>query len=305
MLSLEQGLLVPVAGLENVNPKLRLKEWNISIPPETIRWPGSGPRRASVNSFGFGGANAHVILEDAAGFLDKGRSPDGTHREVLMNGNSSATAKKHVANGFNGSGHDNSHRSSFKLFVFSSADREGLERVAKGYVQFLCGKEYSSAEDATPSYSDDLAFTLAHRRTVFDNRSFAVAHSIGDLADQLTRGLNKFISPSRAHGIAYVFTGQGAQWAGMGMELLEVPVFAASISRSKSCLESLGCPWNLRHELEKLTDSSVDQPEYSQPLCTAVQVGLVDLLRHWGIEAKAVVGHSSGEIGMYRSKVIL
>ncbi|KAJ3942859.1 uncharacterized protein N0V96_007088 [Colletotrichum fioriniae] len=69
ILCLEKGVLVPTAGVEKVNPKLKLAEWKLALPLENMAWPSQGQRRISVNSFGFGGANAHVILDDAYNYL--------------------------------------------------------------------------------------------------------------------------------------------------------------------------------------------------------------------------------------------
>lgn len=100
--------------------------------------------------------------------------------------------------------------------------------------------------------------------------------------------------------LVFVFTGQGAQWARMGAELLDdYPIVRASFAKMEDALATLAepCPWNLREELFKAEeDSLVQNAAYSQPLCTALQCAVVDLLQSLGIRAKAVVGHSSGEI---------
>lgn len=70
VLALEKGMIPAVHGFETPNPRLRLEEWNIEIPMELTQWPTVGLRRASVNSFGYGGTNAHLILDDALHYLD-------------------------------------------------------------------------------------------------------------------------------------------------------------------------------------------------------------------------------------------
>lgn len=126
--------------------------------------------------------------------------------------------------------------------------------------------------------------------------------------------------------INFVFTGQGAQWAGMGKELLQDFVdFHADIKAMDSALAQLpdGPPWTIEgtfHEpyspssaiLTELGEllkpegaSRLGKAEFSQPICTAVQLGLVNLLRSWGIHPATVVGHSSGEIAAaYASNII-
>lgn len=96
---------------------------------------------------------------------------------------------------------------------------------------------------------------------------------------------------------SFVFTGQGAQWARMGLELLERAVFKDSVNKSREILEQLGCDWDPIKELSKAQDESrLGVPEVSQPICTILQIALVDLLKSWGISPLKVIGHSSGEI---------
>ena len=97
--------------------------------------------------------------------------------------------------------------------------------------------------------------------------------------------------------LGFVFTGQGAQWVGMGRELTVFPTFEQSLEKAEHYLLELGCPWRLRDEMFKAAKhSSIDRPDLSQPICTSIQIGLVDLLRKFGIYPAAVVGHSSGEV---------
>ncbi|WP_368001037.1 acyltransferase domain-containing protein, partial [Salmonella enterica] len=90
--------------------------------------------------------------------------------------------------------------------------------------------------------------------------------------------------------------GQGAQWARMGVELLDRPVFKASVHECDAHLASLGCSWRVIDELNQVDKSRIDEPERSQTLCTVLQIALVDLLRSYGVTPSRVVGHSSGEI---------
>ncbi|GJN78219.1 type I iterative polyketide synthase [Purpureocillium lilacinum] len=100
--------------------------------------------------------------------------------------------------------------------------------------------------------------------------------------------------------VNFLFTGQGAQWAGMALELLhDFPDFLASIRAMDKALQSLPHPpnWTMEEELQRPKElNRINEPEFSQPICTALQVGLVNLLYTVGIRPAAVVGHSSGEI---------
>lgn len=100
----------------------------------------------------------------------------------------------------------------------------------------------------------------------------------------------------KAPSLGFVFTGQGAQWPGMGRQLLDLPAFRHSLTLSSASLHSLGADWDVVDELTRETDSRVNEAAISQPLCTILQIALVDLLSSWAIKPTAVVGHSSGEL---------
>ncbi|KAE8394606.1 putative lovastatin nonaketide synthase [Aspergillus alliaceus] len=276
VLALENGMIPAVHGFQTPNPRLRLEEWNILIPSELTPWPTSGLRRASVNSFGYGGTNAHLILDDAFHYL-KGISLDEGDSLLKKDG----TAKK-------------------KLFVFSSPEQDGLARMAQTYVEFIRSNSSLNDSELPLEKSTEmaaLAYTLSERRTIFDWRSFAIAGSMESLAESLERTLPKISRAVKSPSCAFVFTGQGAQWFAMGRELQDYEVFKDSITAANEYISSLGCTWSVLEELNRDEDEShVNEPQISQPLCTVLQIALVDLLNHWGLRPKAVVGHSSGEI---------
>jgi acyl transferase domain-containing protein len=129
-------------------------------------------------------------------------------------------------------------------------------------------------------------------------KSFAIASNVSGLVKSLdevpsaTRSSN-----SHAPKIAFVFTGQGAQWYAMGKDLVAYDVYRHSVESCEDTLRSLGCKWSLSEELDRpAAETNLNLAEFSQPACTALQVALVDLLQHWGITPSAVVGHSSGEV---------
>ncbi|KAI8946740.1 hypothetical protein F4801DRAFT_593114 [Xylaria longipes] len=146
----------------------------------------------------------------------------------------------------------------------------------------------------------DLAFTLGTRRSFFFNRGYAIA-SADSIADNLNPDEMTFGKRGNGAKIAFIFTGQGAQSAQMGKELMEsIPSYLKSIRNMDRVLQSLGedAPnWSIEQSLlEPKATSAIDQVHLSQPICTAVQVALVNLLREWGVTPLACVGHSSGEI---------
>ncbi|KAL8990768.1 MAG: hypothetical protein Q9169_008041, partial [Polycauliona sp. 2 TL-2023] len=290
LVCLEKGMLVPTYGVETLNPKLKLADWNLALPANTMKWPTRGQRRASINSFGFGGANAHAIIDDAYHYLRE-RGLIGNHDTAVHEEDSGSDSGISTGPGTPDSGKDRNRK---LLFVFSTKDQAGIQRVAASYGDMLQAVE---ADKAGRQYLEDLAFTLSQRRSHLDFRTSYVASTLEELNAQMSKDLSKPKRFSRQdNNLVFVFTGQGAQWPAMGQQLLGNAVFYRSMQTSQGYLQELGCKWNAMEELEKTVDSNINLPEYSQTLCTMIQIALVDLLRHWKVLPKASVGHSSGEI---------
>ncbi|QDS78198.1 putative PKS/NRPS-like protein biosynthetic cluster [Venturia effusa] len=273
---IEQGLLVPTAGLELLDPALRMSDWHLTLPSKNMPWPVTGPRRASIASSGFGGSNAHVILDDAYHYLKE--------RHLYW-----ASLRHGLSHAFDSS-------------YFPQKDQAGLSRLASLLHQHL--DKLNVLAKLKPEYFDDLALTLAHRRTHHDFRSFMVTDSLDVLRSQLAKSVPKTKRAVKHNNNIFVFTGQGAQRAGMSLDLLKMPVFRQSIQDTQ-CLNSLGCHWDVIEELGRSAGSNIDKPEYSQPLCTAMQLAIIHLLDSWGIQPRATIGHPSGEIAAaYATKLI-
>ncbi|KAI1261177.1 PKSN polyketide synthase for alternapyrone biosynthesis [Xylariaceae sp. FL1019] len=286
ILMLEKGMMAPTYGVEKVNPKLKLVDWHLTLPNEVVEWPTSGLRRISVNSFGFGGANAHVILDDAHHYLQQ-RGLVGRHNVHVRTAGSDS--------GFPGTPDSGRlYNSSSKLLLFSGKDQASVKRVYQELAPWLPSEQ---ADKHDTAFLNNLAYTLALRRSHLEHRTFAVANSIQELDEKLSKGLTAPIRTQQyGNNLVMVFTGQGAQWPAMGRELYDHPVFRQSLEDSNAWLESFGCKWSAIEELNKTTNTLINLPEYSQPLCTVVQVAMVDLLRSWKISPAATIGHSSGEI---------
>ncbi|RYN74805.1 Compactin diketide synthase [Alternaria alternata] len=312
-LTVERGMIPPNLWFEKLNPEIDLPE-NVKIASKLTPWPHNGPRRASVNSFGFGGANAHAILEDAASFLSrhglKGRHTTApllpslsSVRVSHLSDSPSSSASTVTDEATSGESSDNISDVSSevlrdvhptpKLLVLSSNDQEGVKRSAERLQGYLASKTSTA-----PSFLNDLTYTLSAKRTVLPWKSYAVSSSVSGLREKIS-SLPPVVrsSASAIPRIAFVFTGQGAQWHAMGRGLSVYKTFAESMQRSEVMLKSFGCPWSLAEELNRSeAQCRLRETDYSQPACTAVQVALVDLMSGFEVRPVAVLGHSSGEI---------
>ncbi|PGH03116.1 hypothetical protein AJ79_07443 [Helicocarpus griseus UAMH5409] len=173
-----------------------------------------------------------------------------------------------------------------QLIVLSGKSRSALrERV----LQFECYLAQSSKERR------DVAYTMCQRREHLRYRAFAVAKG----QESISFSSIEESFPS-APSLAFVFTGQGAQWTGMASDLLLFSeCFRNSIDKLDRALQSLPDPpeWKIADQFSDTRERhQIDRPGLSQPLCTALQIGLVDVLAKWNVHPAAVLGHSSGEI---------
>lgn len=178
------------------------------------------------------------------------------------------------------------------LFVFSAQSMNSLGAYLSSFVGYLeeRPKPFESAKD--------LAFTLGQRRTQFAHRAALLANSTTSLKDQL-QSMPKITKSGKTKDpiVAFVFTGQGAQYFQMSAGLRRYREFANTLLAAEHVLLDLGATWSLKGELDKHEqESRINHAEISQPACTAIQLALVILLQSWGVSPAVVLGHSSGEI---------
>nr|APX44011.1 polyketide synthase [Pestalotiopsis microspora] len=254
VLALEHRTIPPNIKFSSPNPNIPFESARLQVPIESTPWPVSKEERVSVNSFGIGGANAHVILDSAASH--------GISIEL-----EEAADKP-------------------QLLLYSSKSQASLKEIIHNYESYMIKH---------PERMEDLAYTLVNKREHLPYRAFVVASR-----DQ-PGNPSPPAKPTATGNLVMVFTGQGAQWPQMGRDLLRnSPVFRASIKTLDQHLKAIkDAPpsWNIETELRKPAKSSrLHEAELSQPLCTAIQIALVDALAAVGIVPVAVVGHSSGEI---------
>ncbi|OIW27857.1 hypothetical protein CONLIGDRAFT_619446 [Coniochaeta ligniaria NRRL 30616] len=323
---LESGIIPPNTNFEKANPKIPLDKWRLRLPLQSIPWPSTGTRQVSINSFGFSGTNGHVVLQDAHHYLSS-RELSGLHRTLVRPETNGHTNGVHVngtvatngdANGahdhFDGNGnvaangtldHIDENGSSETapshhplLFTFSAFDEAGVERNMQSLASYYGDLNPPSPDDER-RHLQDLAYTLAAKRTSFPWRSYVLASSFDDLMASLSEAASaaKPVRTRAAPNIGFVFTGQGAQWYAMGRELLAFPCFKRSMEEASTYMQSLGSGWSMLDELlQDKPNSRIDLPSLAHPACAAIQIAIVDLLSSWNLRPTRVIGHSSGEI---------
>lgn len=268
---LEKGVIVPNIHFNKPNKKISFKQ--VDVPTTTMAWPVGLQRRASVNSFGYGGTNAHAIVE--AFFTPSRQRREEDLLSALDNG---------------GMGSPNR-----RLFVFTGHEPSAVQEVRNRYATYT--KRAENTVDPNVRF-DDLSYTLGSHRSKLDWAASHVASNFSELRGKLSNTEVKATRSSKEARVGFVFTGQGAQWPRMGLELMQYTVFRESIEASDRFLSQRpDCHWSVIEELQKHdSESHIKAPEFSQPLCTILQMAMVDLLKSWQVHPVAVVGHSSGEI---------
>lgn len=188
-------------------------------------------------------------------------------------------------------------------------DEEGPRRQAQALESHL----QELGESANNGYFERLLYTLNNRRSLLPWKSYTLAHSLEDLLSGFQKNISQPVrSSSNEVDVMFVFTGQGAQWLGMGKDLLCYTCFRRSLEAADRHLKCLGSTWSLlggfipnyisrvlkylAEVYQQDNETQIHAPEYAQPLTTALQVALVDLLHAWNVNPCCVIGHSSGEI---------
>lgn len=264
----------------------------------------------SINSFGVGGTNAHVIMDDALHFLKHHRLL-GLHRTLPKNilpisvrgdvsptlsssrhqhtdsgvvsdyepstdnedgasaaeiaaisevkpRNEHTAGKQKEAAGQVQETVSSTHTESISLpeslfshphlFLLSSYDQSGIARLGEQYRQYFAQSSSKKRELSTDAqFLRDLSYTLSHKRTQYGWRSFCLAKSVSDLGASIgEKPATRAVPEPR---LAFIFTGQGAQWATMGRELMVYPAFQASLYAADTYLNDIGCSWSLTCKL--------------------------------------------------------
>jgi acyl transferase domain-containing protein len=261
-LSLQRAEIPPHLHFTALNPHIASDGFPLRIPTAPTAWtPPSGRRIAGVSSFGFSGTNSHVVLEEAPAPAAASRT---TERPL-------------------------------HIFTLSARSGEAVEQLAASHAARL---------DAAASIGD-VCHTANAGRNHFEQRAAIVADSIASLRDGLTAlaggreraGVHRAVAGAADdQPIAFLFTGQGSQYAGMGRELYESqPVFRAVLDRCDEWSRGVLEP-SLLSVMHGTADAALlDETRYTQPALFALEYALAELWQSWGVRPAAVAGHSIGE----------
>ncbi|MFL6514468.1 MAG: SDR family NAD(P)-dependent oxidoreductase [Chthoniobacterales bacterium] len=255
------------------SPHIDFDKLKLRVPTATEPFPKTdGERLAGVNSFGFGGANAHVILAEPPRAGSANHAQIGPERAWPV--------------------------------MLSARSEDALRGCALKLASWLTDRVNLNGDSPL---LPDLAYTLGDRRNHHQHRLTLIARSIPELIQELDAFGTKQDSitvrtsftprPEQAPRIAFVMSGQGPQWWAMGRELMQhEPVFRHVIQDCDAALKGIA-NFSLLEELGRSEETSqMHRTEIAQPAIFAMQVGLAELWKSWGVHPAAVVGHSVSEI---------
>lgn len=264
-LSLKHRQIPPSLHFQKPNPYIPFDKLPLRVQQTLQPWPqGNGLALAGVSSFGFGGTNAHVVLAEAPPEIQK---KDSIERPV-------------------------------HLLTLSAKSEKALSEVAQRYHEFLLNHPEVSLAD--------VCFTANRGRSHFDYRLAIIAESKVQLQKELsaftanqetTTVVSSQVKSKKRPKVAFLFTGQGSQYIGMGRQLYETaPIFRQTLDRCDEILRSyLGKSLLTVLYPQPGETSPLDQTAYTQPALFAIEYALFELWKSWGIVPTAVMGHSLGE----------
>jgi acyl transferase domain-containing protein len=260
VLALENRTIPPNIKFSKPNPKIPFESGGLVVPVEPVTWPKSCIERASINSFGFGGSNAHVIIDSASSVM----FPEPPQEKCL---------DKRIANPH--------------LLLYSANSLESLTQMTEIYNSYV---------HSNPEKTVDLAYTLANRRDHMPHRAFMIASSDGAATTspptKISSTTVNLVMAFTGQGAQWPQMGRDLlQWNATFRDSIR------SMDRFLGNLADSAPQWRLEAELCKSPKSSrLYEAEIAQPTLTAIQIALVETLASFGIRPTAVVGHSGGEV---------
>lgn len=265
MYVLRHRVVPATIGIKTLNPKIEFQNWNLDVVTQNRKLRQTGRLVVGVNSFGFGGANAHVILESAPerSPATEGKMAKTAPIPVIVSGKSPQALKdaaRQMADALRGQP---------ARFLYNAAYHAAMRRDWHGERAVVFGTQCNTVASQLQQFADD-----------------PESHD-GVVAGTALKG---------ARGPVMVYSGNGSQWANMGRRLLADPVFATAIDEVDA-LFSQYADFSLRKELAgENGDDRYQHTEIAQPALFALQVGITRMLAQRGVVPTAVIGHSVGEV---------
>ena len=250
------------------NPKIDFENWKLAVVTQATPFPErEAPVVIGVNSFGFGGTNAHVAIQEY--------KPQQVHPVVAQEQLAADTAS---------------------LLVLSGNNEAALKAVAADYVALLRGDSSDTCEAICAAAATSRSLQRYRLALVATNREEAAGKLDAYLAGKPAARLATGSCSTASAPLAFVYSGNGPQWWGMGRELLaQNAIFRAELEAIDAIFAPLA-GWSLLAEMRKPeSESRMALTEVAQPMLFALQLGLTQVLRNSGIDASAVIGHSVGE----------
>jgi acyl transferase domain-containing protein/surfactin synthase thioesterase subunit/NAD(P)-dependent dehydrogenase (short-subunit alcohol dehydrogenase family)/acyl carrier protein len=284
VLTAHHGIVAPNLHFHEPNPGIPFEDLKLEVPTRPTPLEREGhPLTIGVNSFGAGGTNAHAVLQEPASAFGNrqsafGRKPIAGSRWPVADGR----GKSEVGE---------------TLYMLSAAQRDSLRDLALRHADFL---------SAGKQRLDDLAFSAFTRRSHYPQVLAVVGESSKEIADKLRRfadgqvdreTLAAQIPRQKKPKLAFVFSGQGGQWARMGLRLRQrEAVFRHALEEIDALFHDLA-GWSILEELKREEgNSKIDDTVVVQPAVMAIQIALLKLYEHYGIRPRGVMGHSLGEV---------
>ncbi|WBB80641.1 type I polyketide synthase [Micromonospora sp. WMMD882] len=275
VLSLRHEAIPAHLHFRTLNPNASLTGSRFVVPTELRPWPrGEWPRIATVSSFGWSGTNGCLVVEEAP--AESGAVGSGAVGSDVAGAEAAGADAGRV-----------------ELLPLSARSPQALRALAEAYRSMLATSDVPLR---------DLCWTAGARRSHHPFRAAVTGRDHAELADRLAVLADApapadAAAPDAPAGPVFVFCGQGAQWAGMGADLMtREPVFAATMRHCDELFRA-HAGWSPLDEILAAPEvSRLDRTEVAQPALFAVQVSLAALWRSWGIEPEAVIGHSVGEV---------
>ncbi|MER7842083.1 SDR family NAD(P)-dependent oxidoreductase [Streptomyces sp. NPDC096040] len=277
--AIRHGVLPRTLHVDEPSPHVDWASGDVRLLTEAQPWPDTGrPRRAGVSSFGISGTNAHVVIEQAGADASAGARPEPGQADVSAEAGPDTEPWPVPV-------------------VVSGQTGDALREQAARLAAHLADHPGERVRDIAWSSVAGRA-ALEHRAVVLAAGPEQLGERLGALAEgRDTPGVVRGTAADSARRVAFVFPGQGAQWAGMALELLDsAPVFAARLAECAAAIEEY-VDWSVLDVLRGLPGApTLERVDVVQPVTFAVTVSLAALWRSYGVEPEAVIGHSQGEI---------